>query len=363
MMPGTVVEQKSFGISEITYSYDGLGRRITEGTAHLYYSTAWQVLEERNSSNQATHQNVWSPVYVDALILRDRDTDTNGSLDERLYVLHDANWNVTALVNTSGTVVQRFMYDAYGVRAALTAGFGWSIDAYAFRYGHQGGRHDAVTGRINFRNRDYDPEMMRWIQQDPAGYVDGLNLYQYVGGNPVNFTDPSGLFAPIPLPTYHIRVWRWLFGPAAPPAVPPLTPRPNIVWTGKSGKIVEITAAGGCTPTETQFWDAVHQVSAMYDDDSHSALGAILLIRDSGTDNELLAALDHYFHARATTGSSNVPGIMLHVMLAANVVYTGMKACGIPVSQDSKYPPSDPSWLQWMAGNYGAADGVLHPEE
>jgi hypothetical protein len=37
-------------------------------------------------------QYVWSPVYVDALILRDRDTDADGTIDERLYVAQDANY-------------------------------------------------------------------------------------------------------------------------------------------------------------------------------------------------------------------------------------------------------------------------------
>jgi hypothetical protein len=54
---------------------------------------------------QAKVQYVWSPVYVDALILRDRDADNNGTLEERLYVAQDANYNVTALFDNSGNVV------------------------------------------------------------------------------------------------------------------------------------------------------------------------------------------------------------------------------------------------------------------
>ena len=57
--------------------------------------------EELRGSNTVT-RNVWSPVYVDGLVLRDRDTDANGTLDERLYSMQDANWNTTALVSISG---------------------------------------------------------------------------------------------------------------------------------------------------------------------------------------------------------------------------------------------------------------------
>ena len=75
----------------------------------MFYSAAWQVLEEQVGGN-AEVQYVWSPVYVDAMVLRDRDTDANGSLDERVYVLQDANFNVTALVDDSGTVIERYVY-------------------------------------------------------------------------------------------------------------------------------------------------------------------------------------------------------------------------------------------------------------
>ncbi len=103
----------------VSYAYDALGRRIKEissgVTRDLYYSAQWQVIEERVTNSTQTLapqvQNVWSRVYVDAMIERDRDTGTDGVLDERLYVQTNANFNVTALVNTSGAVVERFVYD------------------------------------------------------------------------------------------------------------------------------------------------------------------------------------------------------------------------------------------------------------
>jgi hypothetical protein len=39
----------------------------------------------------------------------------------------------------------------------------------------------------------YHPTLGRWLERDPAGYVDGADLYQYVRGNPVGLTDPMGL--------------------------------------------------------------------------------------------------------------------------------------------------------------------------
>src|SRR5262249_23295875 len=106
-----------------TLKYDALDRRIVEnpGTANdLFYSKDWQILEERlNGVSTATIQYIWSPVYVDALIKRDRSTANNGTLDEHSWVQQDANYNVTALINASGTVVERYVYDPYGTRSVL----------------------------------------------------------------------------------------------------------------------------------------------------------------------------------------------------------------------------------------------------
>ena len=72
-------------------------------------------------SSSADRQNVWGGRYIDDLILRDRhvaaggDLGVNGSgLDERLYALQDANWNVIAAADTNGAVQERYTYSAYG---------------------------------------------------------------------------------------------------------------------------------------------------------------------------------------------------------------------------------------------------------
>ena len=52
---------------------------------------------------------------------------------------------------------------------------------------------DSVTGNINFQMRDYNPRTFTWNTQDPLGYVNGPDMYQFVGDNPINRFDPSGL--------------------------------------------------------------------------------------------------------------------------------------------------------------------------
>jgi RHS repeat-associated protein len=187
------------------YAYDGLGRRITEtsggSTTTLLYSAGWQVLEERIGGVAKT-QYVWSPVYVDALVLRDRDADGNsgtgaGGREERLYALQDANWNITALVSTSGTVVERYAYDPFGAATVLNPDFSAKAggqSGYAWTILFQGLRQSPVTALYHARNRDYSATLGRWVSTDPIGFAAGdQNLYRFVGNGPVDGIDPSGL--------------------------------------------------------------------------------------------------------------------------------------------------------------------------
>jgi RHS repeat-associated protein len=200
----------------LRYAYDALGRRIQEpiDSSHirdLYVSKDWQVLEERDNAMPTTlvrSQYVWSPVYVDALVLRDSDPLGSGNFDQRLYVQQDANWNVTAVVagknfgsTHTGDVVERYVEDPYGQVTFLdpntwlkhgTGPNGSSTVAWV--YLHQGGRLDIVTALYYFRHRDYSPTLGRWMELDPMGYDRGIsNLYVFGRGNPIDTLDPMGL--------------------------------------------------------------------------------------------------------------------------------------------------------------------------
>jgi RHS repeat-associated protein len=215
-----VAVKNSTGTTIATYSYDGLNRQVsvTENgtTTQLIYSADWQVLEER-VDGATTAQYVWSPVYVNALVLRDAATTTPGTLDQRLWVQQDANWNVTALVDNSGNVVERFTYTPYGVVTVLAPD--WSArgtSSYNWVYLFQGGRYDSASGLYTFQERQYSPTLGRWMTMDPLGLEGGdYNTYRFIGNGPTNATDPSGLEVrlyakPIAGGSYHIRVVLWI---------------------------------------------------------------------------------------------------------------------------------------------------------
>ncbi len=62
---------------------------------------------------------------------------------------------------------------------------------------HPGQYFDAETGLHYNWHRFYDPTIGRYITADPIGLAGGMNLYAYVGGDPVNWTDPKGLTRPV----------------------------------------------------------------------------------------------------------------------------------------------------------------------
>ena len=111
-------------------------------------------------------------------------TDTNGSV---LY--HAAgNGNVTSLINTNQYIVARYLYDPYG---RLLGKWGTLADANVYRFSSK--EYDPKAGLYYFKNRFYDSNLQHWLSRDPFGETGGINLYQFVGNNPINYIDPLGL--------------------------------------------------------------------------------------------------------------------------------------------------------------------------
>ncbi len=241
------------------YAYDGAKRRIVQTsytggslteTRHLYYvkPSKWQVIEERvGTSSNAERQFVWGLRYVDDLVLRDRTV--TDPLDERLYGLQDANWNVDAITNTTGAVQQRFAYSAYGQPTFLTASFSSSTNTKGWDNLYAGYRWEPTSQLFHVRNRIYNPMIGTWVQRDPLGLRWGTNLYSYCSLMPVRHVDPLGLkillpptlpptlpvTLPVPVPVIPPVV--------SPPVVPPpvIPPIPPVVIVG----IVVILVIGG----------------------------------------------------------------------------------------------------------------------
>ena len=198
---GRIVEVKNeSGTSVQKNAYDGLSRRITKEAdsvvTHTYWSDRWKPLEERlDSATTASGQYLWGerPGHRDELVLRDRDTNGDGTLDERLYATMDY-FNGTAVLNTSGVVQERYAYSAFGVRRIMEADFSpRTTSDFDWDFGFQGQFRDSETGWYNYGYRFYVPELGRWINRDPIGERGGVNLYEFVTNQPMKLIDAYGL--------------------------------------------------------------------------------------------------------------------------------------------------------------------------
>jgi RHS repeat-associated protein len=202
---GQIIAQYSYNALNyaVTVTYPQGNSQIPAGTTnYIYYSNQWQAIEVRTggtSVSDVSTQIVWSAAYVNAAVLQDSYASGVIQPDSRLYFLQDANWDTTAVVGydpTSGTwnVVQRYVYDGYGNITILNTD--WSATPSGTQPVvnslYQGMQYDPITGLYYGRARWYSTSLGRWISQDPAGYVNGANAYQFVVGDPIGWVDPSG---------------------------------------------------------------------------------------------------------------------------------------------------------------------------
>ena len=207
-----VTVKNSGGTTLETYSYDGLGDRITNtvytdnvGTTTNYFnSTEGQVLEEQaNATGYYTQRYVWSPTYINSMV--DRDTDTSdtgltptGSEFSRIWPIQDANYNTVALVvmsDDTATVVERYAYLPFGSVTYMNGSYTIiAASSYNWLYLFQGMRQDSTTSDNLSLSREENPGTGTWTSNDPLGSSTGDNdLYGFDWNSPIVNVDPNGL--------------------------------------------------------------------------------------------------------------------------------------------------------------------------
>ena len=172
------------------YTYDALNRRVTKhlssnATTINYVYDSSQVIEEYENDTLARS-------YVYGAYIDDPIAIENGG--SKYYYIKDRRYSITALADETGSVVESYDYTPFGRMTVFNAaGDEIAESTTGNPYGFTGRRWDAETGLWYYRNRMYSPTLGRFLQPDPAGYVDGINLYAYVRNNPLVFVDPEGL--------------------------------------------------------------------------------------------------------------------------------------------------------------------------
>lgn len=93
-------------------------------------------------------------------------------------------------LDTTGQIISYEEYYPYGGTSFIAGNSQAEVKLKEYRY--TGKERDDTTGLYYYGQRYYAPWLGRWMSADPAGPVDGLNLYVYVSGNPVRMNDPNG---------------------------------------------------------------------------------------------------------------------------------------------------------------------------
>ncbi len=106
------------------------------------------------------------------------------------YFHQDGLGSIVAMSTTAGTTDTEH-FDAWGEKLVGSG----AIPLYGYTGREQDGTPTTGTGFIYYRARYYDPANGRFTQRDPIELRGGINLYTYVGGNPISRTDPYGLWA------------------------------------------------------------------------------------------------------------------------------------------------------------------------
>ena len=163
----------------VGYSYDALGRWAsrTAGnvTTSFLYDEADVVLDRSSDSTYVA--------YLNAPGIDNKLRQTSAQTGP-LYFLRDQLGSTTALTDAAGGVVERNQYEPFGTSSASAL----------TRFTYAGREKDNLTGLMYYRARWYDPQQGRFLTEDPAGFAGGLNKYAYADNDPINKTDPLGLF-------------------------------------------------------------------------------------------------------------------------------------------------------------------------
>lgn len=205
---------KQFAPLDLEFSYDALGRRIYKRDGNTQYRYIYDqyaiVVIQKTLKGEATQT---------ITIVHDQKVDTPLSITNEngtFYYHRDHQGSIIALTNESGEVVESISYDdSYG-------------EIVNFEYSTVTDNPYCYTGRefdgpslYYYRARYYDPSIKRFLSIDPIGFESGdYNHYRYVGNDPVNFKDPSGLlFFLVAIPEALALAGSWLFGTAGGAAV------------------------------------------------------------------------------------------------------------------------------------------------
>ena len=190
---GRQLTEAVVGGQTVKYAYDMAGVRSSKqvgDTTYSYTTLSGKVMRQQwgNKSLEFVYDDGNQPF---AMIYND------GSAAELYYYLVNAQGDVAAILDSSGTMVASYNYDAWGSCTVYNSSDAAIGDLNPLRY--RGYYYDAETGFYYLQSRYYDPAICRFINADAyattnAGSFLSCNMFAYCENNPIMWIDPTGHF-------------------------------------------------------------------------------------------------------------------------------------------------------------------------
>jgi len=170
--------------SNLTYSsvfsYDGLGRRVrqteisgtTTNSDHRMLWCGTELCEERDSTGATVTKRFFRE--------GEQISGTN------YFFTRDHLGSIREMTDSSDSIRARYSYDPWGLETEISGDL-------AADFGFTGHYFHAPSGLHLALYRAYSADLGRWLSRDPIGETGGLNLYEYVSNDPIEFMDPLGL--------------------------------------------------------------------------------------------------------------------------------------------------------------------------
>ena len=196
------------------YVYDAAGQRVRKVTERedlngsgdpnrkheRIYLGDFEIYREYENDDEEPVETERKTLHVSddhsriALIETKTVDDSQNVSDPQPLVRHQLGDHLNSAsleLDETGSIISYEDYYPYGSTSFQAVDSATEVSAKRYRY--TGKERDEETGFYYHGARYYAPWLCRWTAPDPAGMVDGVNLYEYVRGNPVKLRDPDGM--------------------------------------------------------------------------------------------------------------------------------------------------------------------------
>lgn len=175
------------GPTNATFEYDPngtLAKQVINGVETRFLYNDSELIGELDANNNILRRYVHG-IGVDRPVVWYEGAD----YANKRYFVQNYQGSVIGYTDGNGTLLDTYKYTAFGEPKSTSNNEYWG--GSRFRYTGQIALPEAKL--FYYKARVYDPALGTFLQTDPIGTKDDMNMYAYVGGDPVNMTDPTGM--------------------------------------------------------------------------------------------------------------------------------------------------------------------------